>query len=128
MSAAPAAPAPEWELQDLYARSKTLTLAAAAALILDSGGDGLSAEAERLLEDSLAARRRSTELGAQLSACVDVALELRRLLAGAERGGTTEADVDRARAAHRRLQRQVWQVLPCEYVPCCASGHAHAER
>jgi hypothetical protein len=128
MTVAPTAAAPERELQDLYARSKTLTLAAAAALMLDSGADRLSAEAERLLDDCLAARRRSSMLRPQLSACVDAARELRRLLDGAAEGTASDVDLERARTAHRRLRREVWRVLPCEYVPCCAAGHAHDER
>jgi hypothetical protein len=128
MIAPPAAAAPERELQDLYARSKMLALAAGAALVLDSSLDGLETQAEQLLEDCLAAHSQVSAFRPQLSACVDTARELRRLLAEADRGAATEADVDRARASHRRLQREVWRVLPCEYVPCCASGHAHDKR
>jgi hypothetical protein len=120
---ATAAPALEHELRDLYERSKALTLAAAAALVLEADPAALSAEADRLLDDSLGARRRAKGLAPQLSACVDAARDLRRLLAGAALGSVAEADVDRARASHRRLRREVWQVLPCEYVPCCAAGH-----
>jgi hypothetical protein len=114
-----AAPAPEQELQELYARSKTLTLAAAAALVLDEDRAGLVDETDRLLGDALAARSRTEHLAPQLSACVDAARDLRRLLEPA----APEADLDRARASHRRLRREVWRVLPCEYVPCCAAGH-----
>lgn len=114
-----AASAPEQELQELYARSKALTLAAAAALVLDEDRAGLVDETDRLLGDALAARRRTAHLAPQLSACVDAARDLRRLLDGA----AAEADLDQARASHRRLRREVWRVLPCEYVPCCAAGH-----
>jgi thioredoxin-like negative regulator of GroEL len=113
------APAPETELQELYARSKGLTLAAAAALVLEADRAGLAEEADRLLADALDARARVARLAPQLSACVDAAQDLLELLDGS----SSEADVDRARASHRRLRREVWRVLPCEYVPCCASGH-----
>jgi hypothetical protein len=113
------AAAPEHELQELYARSKALTLAAGAALVLEADRTGLADEADRLLADALEARRRTARLAPQLSACVDAAHDLKRLL----HGGAPEADVDRARASHRRLRREVWRVLPCEYVPCCAAGH-----
>jgi len=116
------------ELHDLYTRSKALTAAAAAALVLDADAGDLAVEARRLLDDSLAARRRATGLVPQLSACVDAARDLRGLLDRARLGRASEADVDRARASHRRLRREVWQVLPCEYVPCCAAGHAHHDR
>lgn len=117
-----AAPAPAQELQELqelYARSKALTLAAGAALVLDADRTGLAGEADRLLADALEARRRTARLAPQLFACVDAARDLCRLLHGA----APETDVDRARSSHRRLRREVWHVLPCEYVPCCAAGH-----
>jgi hypothetical protein len=114
-----AAPASEQELQELYARTKALTLAAAAALVLEADRAGLAGEADRLLADARDARTRTTHLVPQLSACVDAARDLRQLLDG----GAPQADVDRARASHRRLRREVWRVLPCEYVPCCAAGH-----
>jgi hypothetical protein len=120
--------APERELQDLYARSKALTLAAAAALVFEADAAGLAEEAGRLLDDALEARRRVPGLVPQLSACADAARDLRGLLDGAALGRPVEEDVERARASHRRLRREVWQVLPCEYVPCCATGHAHDER
>ena len=113
-----ATPAPEQELQELYARSKALTLTAAAALVLEEPA-GLSEDADRLIADSLDARRRIPGFAPQLDACVDAARDLRQLLDGA----AADADVDRARASHRRLRREVWRVLPCEYVPCCAAGH-----
>jgi thioredoxin-like negative regulator of GroEL len=114
-----ATPAPEQELQELYARSKALTLAVAAALVLEADRAGLAEEADRLLDDALDARSRAAHLAPQLAACVDAARDLRGLLGG----GAPEADVDRARASHRRLRREVWRVLPCDYVPCCAAGH-----
>jgi len=48
-----ATPAAEQELQELYARSKVLTSAAAAALVLDAEPAGLPEEADRLLADSI---------------------------------------------------------------------------
>ena len=109
---------------------RALALATAAALMLESGLGELASEADRLLEDC--ARRpqdRASMLEPQLGACVDAARDLRRLLVepllAARR---LDAVLDQARASHRRLRREVWRVLPCEYVPCCASGHAHAER
>ena len=64
----------------------------------------------------------------QLAASVGAARDLRRLLVEAVRGEAADRVLDQARASQRRLRREVWRVLPCEYVPCCASGHAHAER
>ena len=114
-----ATPAPEQELQELYARSKALTSAAAAALVLDAEPAGLPEEADRLLADSIDAGRRLPGLAPQLAACVEAARDIGRLLAG----DASESDLDRARASHRRLRREVWRGPPCEYVPCCAAGH-----
>ncbi len=115
----------EYELRELYGRCKTLALSAAAALILESGVDDLATEAERLHGDCVAAHRTASRLGPQLAACVEASRELSALLAGAAGGAWTDAGLEQARASYRRLRRSVWSVLPCEYVPCCASAHPH---
>jgi hypothetical protein len=116
---------PEHELNELYARYKALALAAGAALILDSDVERLAGEVKALLDDARRARRGSSALAPQLSACVEAAAGLGRLLADAP---ASTAALEAARASHRRLRREVWNVLPCEYVPCCAGGDAHHER
>lgn len=104
----------------LYARYKHLALAAGAALVLDEPLGVLEEDAAELLADARTAAASYEEHAPQLRACVDAASELHGLL---QRGG---GDVDAARRTHKRLRREVWKVIPCEYVPCCASaGHGH---
>jgi hypothetical protein len=120
MSAVAAEVSPEAQLRELYARYKQLVLATGAALVLDAPREGLERETAALLADARAAAVEPPAHGSQLRACVDAAAQLHRLLEG---GGD---DVAAVRETHRRLRREVWQVLPCEYVPCCASpAHAH---
>ena len=47
------------------------------------------------------------------------------LLRAGERRLIAAADTERVRASHRRLRREVWKVVPCEYVPCCAGRTVH---
>lgn len=114
----------ERELRDLYGRYKTLMLAAAAALLLDSSVDELAGAVAELLADCRAAAGEASPLRPQLVACAEATGELERLVAATPADGATAADLERVRAAHRNLRREVWQVLSCEYVPCCASEHA----
>jgi hypothetical protein len=107
-------------VRELYARYKSLALAVGAALVLDAPRDELSAEALELLEDARAALLVDSSRRVQLEACVGAAEKLRDLL---ESDGF---DVEAVRATHKRLRREVWKIVPCEYVPCCASTpHAH---
>ena len=127
-----AATAPETtaarDLRELYARYKRLALAAGAALILEGADDGaLAAEAQSLVGDCEAARARAPHLRPQLDACAEAAAELHALLGRAAGDEPADAALERARTSHRRLRREVWSVLPCEYVPCCAE-HIHHER
>ena len=105
------------EVQSLYGRYKHLALAAGAALVLDAPLEGLEADTAELLADARCAAAAGGRYTAQLAACVAAASELHTLIA---EGG----DVDAARRTHRQLRREVWKVIPCEYVPCCA-GHAN---
>jgi hypothetical protein len=115
MSAVAGAPA----AAELYGRYKTLALAVGAALVLDTPRDELAAEVAALVGDATAAAAAAGGRDLRAAACVDAA---RDLLALVEAGG---ADVAAARASHKRLRREMWKVIPCEYVPCCASGHGH---
>ncbi len=105
------------EVRDLYGRYKHLALAAGAALVLDAPRGELAADAAALVADARSAVAAGGELAPQLRACVEAASELERLL-------VRDGDVEAAREAHKRLRREVWKVIPCEYVPCCA-GRGH---
>ena len=115
----------ERQLRDLYGRYKALMLAAAAALLLDSSVDELAGPVAELLADCRAAAGEASPVRLQLAACAEAAQELAQLVAATAAGGATAADLERVRAAHRLLRREVWTVLSCEYVPCCASEDAH---
>jgi hypothetical protein len=110
------APAPaELRVRELYARYKHLALAAGAALVLDESTETLEREAAELAVAARAAVAVAPAHEPQLQACADAARELHELLL---RGGV---DTGAARSAHKQLRREVWKVIPCEYVPCCAS-------
>ena len=105
-------------IQALYGRFKHLALAAGATLVLEQPTARLEIEVAALADEARAAAADSGEHRPQLQACVEAAEELHALL---RRGGI---DVEPARIAHKRLRRDVWKVIPCEYVPCCA-GTVH---
>ena len=113
MTAAGAASA-EGRLRELYGRYKRLSLAAGAALVLDVHDDALEPEASALLADARAAAAADGMHAHQLEACVEAAAALHDLVAGGD------GEVEAVRETHRRLRREVWKVIPCEYVPCCA--------
>ena len=100
---------------ELYRRYKALTLAAGAALVLESPVDELVGAVDELARD------------AEGSVCAGPAETLRALLMRAHAGEATEADIEQVRDSHRSLRREVWTTQPCEYVPCCAGG-AHDHR
>lgn len=123
MSAAVAERLDASELRRLYGRYKSLLLAAAAALVLDEPTADLAAATEALHVDCRAAAGSCPpELKRQLDACAAAAGELEVLVRG---GADGCPDVEAARATHRALRREVWKVLPCEYVPCGAELHVH---
>jgi hypothetical protein len=111
------------ELQALYARYKALALSTGAALMLAGEVTDLGDRLDGLLDDCAAARARGTAHARELSACLDAVADLRPLIDG----DTTDRALEDARASHRRLRRAVWDVIPCEYVPCCAPAHDHDE-
>jgi hypothetical protein len=112
------------ELQALYGRYKALALATSAALMLEDDVRSLGDRLEELRRDCGATRRRGTPHDRALGACLAAVADLRPLIDG----DTTDRALEHARASHRRLRRAVWDVIPCEYVPCCAPGHDHDER
>ena len=112
------------ELQGLYARYKAIALSTGAALLLDADVEELAGRVDELLDDCSAAQERGTVHARELGACLEAVMDLRPLLDG----DTTEHALERARGSHRQLRRAVWDVIPCEYVPCCAPGHDHDER
>jgi len=114
----------ERELHDLYGRYKTLTMAAAAALMLDSSVGDLAGAVAELLADCRVAAGGASPLRPQLVACAGATEELERLVVATLAGGATAADLERVRVTHRVLRHEVWRVLSCEYVPCCASDDA----
>jgi hypothetical protein len=119
------APVDEQRLNELYGRYKALALAAGARLVLDEEPETLSGEVGALVADCRAAAASGAgTLAPQLAACLTAAEGLGALVGDS---APTEADVKAARATHKQLRSEVWKVIPCEYVPCCASPrHVHA--
>ena len=115
MSIAVAAPADE--LQRLYYRYNALTLSASAALILEQDVADLERETDALLEECIRC--------APVPDCVVAARALTELVHATAAGQPSAAQLEQVRVTHSRLRRAVWSVLPCEYVPCCASDHQH---
>lgn len=111
----------ERELQELYTQYKALALSAGATLMLDREVEPLAGRVDELLDECRSAGERATPYAGELCAAVET---LRPLLSG----DVTEETLARARGAHRRVRRAVWNVIPCEYVPCCAPAHDHNER
>ena len=116
----------EDEVERLYSRFKTLSLGASAALLLDRPVAGLAVEANTFLAECMRASAAAAEPDAPLVECVAAAWALTALLGRAGGGASTTDELAELRTAHARLRREVWNVLPCEYVPCCAVGtHTH---
>jgi hypothetical protein len=111
------------ELADLYATYKQLTSAFAAAVITGGPDPDLRDAANTLHRRSTRAAAVHAEgpRGAPLQACAEAAAALCAALDEGSTPPTTET-IDRLRALHRGLQRQVWDTMGCEYVPCQASG------
>jgi hypothetical protein len=109
------------DLQELYGRYKLLVLSAAAAVILDAPEVGLGEEIDALHADASALRDRAPQLTRELTTCLDAVDRLRTLTTG----DPSNSDVDEVRASHRRLRRELWNIFPCEYVPCCVGGASH---
>jgi hypothetical protein len=110
----------------LYSRFKSLSIAVSAALILDQPLDELAAEVDALTAECSQAAAATDAPDPALVECVESASALSALLPRAATGTATTHELESLREAHRRLRRRVWDVLPCEYVPCCAGGtHTH---
>lgn len=116
--------APEQAVRELYTRYKALALATSASLLLGGELGPIAEQVDALVDDCDAAGARRDALGRQTAACAEAAASLLPLLS---RDPTPEA-LAHARETHLRLRRAVWEVIPCEYVPCCASTHDHHER
>jgi hypothetical protein len=101
------------ELQRLYDRYKALALAVSAALLLERAVDDLVPAVDDLLAE------------APIGECGDAARALSELVHLAVAGQPTASQLEQVRTSHSRLRRAVWSVLPCEYVPCCASDRHH---
>jgi hypothetical protein len=111
-------------LEQAYHRYKRVALATGAALLLDEDLVALDEAADALVRDSRAALAAADPaLAAQFAACVHAAEEVQDLLvhAARDRGSVGTADIERVRASHSELRREVWKVIPCEYVPCSAA-------
>lgn len=117
-------PAGTRELQELYTRYKALALSTSAALMLDGEIGPIADRVEDLLESCRTLCARRDVHRREAAACAEATASLRPLLAG----DTTPEALGRARDSHLRLRRAVWDVIPCEYVPCCAPAHDHHER
>jgi hypothetical protein len=114
----------ERSLNRLYGRYKALALAAGARLVLAEAPESLSGDVGALVADCRSAAAAGPEaLRPQLTACVTAAERLSALVGDAP---PSEADIDAARLTHKQLRSEVWKVIPCEYVPCCATArHEH---
>jgi hypothetical protein len=122
------APAREAELERLYRRFKALALGVSAALMLDRGLGKLAEDSASLLQESLRAAEQTDDPGSPFGACVAAAMALCALVQRAAAGEPTAVELAELRTAHTRLRREVWAVVPCEYVPCCVSGAHHEAR
>jgi hypothetical protein len=113
--------APE-TLEQLYLRCKSLTLAVGAGLLLGRVEPGLVEETQELLDASVALTHMNA--GAPLQPQFEVLLAAVRdlnELAGRSSSGVDSISTDQlegARATHRAARRGVWEIVPCEYVPC----------
>ena len=116
--------APEQAVRELYTRYTALALSTSASLLLGGELGPIAEQVDALVDDCEAAGARADALGRQTEACGEAAASLRPLLS---RDPTPEA-LAHARETHLRLRRAVWEVIPFEYVPCCASTHDHHER
>jgi hypothetical protein len=112
----------EREVTALYSRYKGLALAVGATLVLERDTGELAAEAARLAADArLAGAHAGALYRAPIEACAGAADDLGEL---ASRPADWQLS-ERVRASHGRLRREVWKLVPCEYVPCGATGRVH---
>jgi len=112
------------ELQELYTSYKALALSTSAALMLGGEMGPIADRIEELLDACRTVCARRDVHRREAAACAVATASLRPLLAG----DTTPETLERARDSHLRLRRAIWNVIPCEYVPCCAPTHDHHER
>jgi hypothetical protein len=118
-----AARRPQSALQSLYGQYKALAISAAAAVIVEAPLDGLVVSTEALLVECSEEAAPDCEYEAQLAACAHACAALRDFLRRAHEHGVSTSELEQVRTTHRELRREVWRVLPCEYVPCCADEH-----
>ncbi|HEY7965704.1 MAG TPA: hypothetical protein VID68_01625 [Solirubrobacteraceae bacterium] len=113
----------EREVTALYLRYKGLALAVGATLVLERDAGELAGEAARLAVDARSLREHAGKpYCAPIEACAGAADDLRALAIRPGDGKLTE----RVRASHGRLRREVWKLIPCEYVPCGGTAaHVH---
>lgn len=123
MTAVAVEPSGTHELRDLYTRYKALALSTSATLMLGGETDSLAEGVEELLEACRTVCMRRSVYRREAAVCAEAAASLGQLLAG----DTTAETLASARSAHLRLRRAVWEVIPCEYVPCCAPAHDNHE-
>ena len=115
------------ELAEVYDGYKLLALSYGAGIILREPSPGLGEQAARLHQRCAAALRDCTDTSVRpaLAACLAASEELARALA--ERPFADESLAGRLRERHRQLRREVWHVLPFEYVSCASHEHDHPE-
>ena len=85
-----AAPTAEQELQELYARYKSLALSTSATLMLGGALEPLGDSLEELLGDCRAAQERGAVYAGELARCTEAAASLRPLLGGDPTAGALE--------------------------------------
>jgi hypothetical protein len=118
----PASPA-QHQLEELYGRYRTLALASGAALTLGAPPAALADEVRALRADAHAAAESTERFAPQLSACAVAAGQLVTLLET-----SSDEQLDAVRVSHKRLRRDVWDLVPCDYTPCCLQRHHSTDR
>jgi hypothetical protein len=114
-------------LCDLYARYKSLASAAGACLTLGQSLAALVAPAGALEAETRSAADSDSPLASPFAVCAAATRDLVELI-GAHDGDDVSARLAAARASHRALRRQMWDMVECEYVPCCASAPHRPDR
>ena len=122
----------EQELLALYGRYKHLALGIGAGLMLDAVPTELVEETRALVADCrrAAAAAPHGPLAPLLEACTGATVALHELVLSGREGARRVPDerLRAVRAAHSRMRRAIWTLVPCEYVPCSAANQRTTQR
>lgn len=114
------------DARSLYERCKELSLAAGATIILGQESAPLVGRAAALVRDCRAAVAAAPGAEAEpLRRCLTAAKAVERLVGAADRDAAVILTETLAvREAHRRMRLAIWELVPCEYVPCGHEAHS----